>query len=152
MTEVVEKKAVIFDIDGTLADIHHRRVYLEEDPPNWRKFNDFMGDDTPNGPVLSLYRTLWTSGNYDMILASGRSERYRSITERWLIWNEIPFGRLVMRVDGDYRADNLIKQDIHDRLLSEGKSIEFVVDDRQQVVDMWRRNGVVCLQCDVGNF
>jgi hypothetical protein len=147
-----EKSVVVFDIDGTLANINHRRVYLETDPPNWSKFNELMGDDTPNAPVVSLYMTLWISGRYELILASGRSERYRSITERWLTWNEIPFGRLVMRADGDYRADHRVKQDIHDRLISGGKSIVFVVDDRQQVVDMWRRNGVMCLQCDVGDF
>jgi len=38
------------------------------------------------------------------------------------------------------------------KLIAEGARIEFVVDDRQQVVDMWRRNGITCLQCDVGDF
>ncbi len=75
------------------------------------------------------------------------------ITEQWLTWNEIPFERLLMRVDGDQRADHHVKQDIHNQITSiEGKTIEFVVDDRQQVVDMWRGNDVLCLQCDVGDF
>lgn len=147
-----KRKVVAFDIDGTLADIKHRRFHLNEEPPNWRAFNDAMGDDTPNEPIVSLYKTLWTAGSYELILASGRNERFRGITEQWLVWNEIPFERLLMRGDGDFRADFLVKQDIHDQLIYEGKKIEFVVDDRQQVVDMWRRNGVVCLQCDVGGF
>lgn len=147
-----KKKVAIFDIDGTLADIKHRRRFLNENPPNWRKFNDLMGDDTPNKPVLSLYMTLWGTSRYELILASGRSENFRSITEKWLVWNEIPFERLLMRNKDDHRADYLVKQDIHDQLISEGIVIEFVVDDRQQVVDMWRKNNVVCLQCDVGDF
>lgn len=145
-------KTIIFDIDGTLADIKHRRPFLEQEKPDWAAFNDAMGDDTPNTPIVTLYRTLWDSGQYDIILTSGRSESDRKITEQWLAWNDIPFGRLEMRKDKDNRADYIIKQEIFDMLLSEGKEILFAVDDRQQVVDMWRKNGIACLQCDVGDF
>lgn len=145
-------KVVLFDIDGTLADINHRRVFLAEDKPNWKLFNSKMGNDTPNHPVVSLYNTLWNAGVFELILVSGRNQEYRQITEQWLVWNEIPFDRLLMRNTGDTRADFLVKQDILNLLISEGKQIEFVVDDRQQVVDMWRQNGITCFQCDEGNF
>lgn len=92
-------KTIIFDIDGTLADIKHRRPFLEQEKPDWAAFNDAMGDDTPNTPVVTLYRTLWDSGQYNIILTSGRSESDRKITEQWLVWNDIPFGRLEMRKD-----------------------------------------------------
>lgn len=147
------KSVVIFDVDGTLADIRHRRIFLDESPPNWRDFNAAMGDDVPNEPIAELYRTLWQADMYELIIVSGRSERFRMITEQWLAWNEIPFKRLLMRAADDQRADHHVKQDIHNQITStEGKTIEFVVDDRQQVVDMWRRNGVTCLQCDIGDF
>ena len=145
-------KAVLFDIDGTLADIEHRRSFLEQDEPDWKAFNAAMGDDTPNAPVVSLYKTLWEAGAYTLILVTGRNERSRKLTEQWLAWNEIPFDRMLMRADKDYRADHIIKEEILDQLLAEGLEIEFTVDDRQQVVDMWRRRGITCLQCDVGNF
>lgn len=148
----MQKKTVIFDIDGTLADIRHRRGFLEGDKPDWNRFNAAMGDDTPNGPVVTLYKTLWETGGFDIILTTGRNEKFRSVTEQWLIWNEIPFGRMIMREDNDNRADHIIKEEILNQLLSEGQQIEFTVDDRQQVVDMWRRNGITCLQCDVGDF
>lgn len=145
-------KTVVFDIDGTLADIEHRRPMLDGDRPNWAAFNAAMGEDTLNAPIVSLYRTLWAASDYDVIVVSGRNEDFRDITERWFVWNELPFDRLIMRKSTDHRADYLVKQDICDMLLAEGKQIEFVVDDRQQVVDMWRRNGITCLQCDVGDF
>ncbi len=145
-------KTIIFDIDGTLADIKHRRIFLEQESPNWAAFNDAMGDDTPNTPVVALYKTLWNSREYDLVLTSGRSEKDRKMTEQWLTWNEIPFGRLEMRQDKDNRADHIIKKEILDKLRTEGKDILFAVDDRQQVVDMWRKNGITCLQCDVGDF
>jgi len=146
------KQTVIFDIDGTLADIRHRRGLLEGDRPDWNRFNAMMGDDIPNEPVVTLYKSLWETRQFDMVLASGRNEKHRAVTEQWLIWNEIPFGRILMRADKDSRADHIIKQEILDMLLGEGRRIAFTVDDRQQVVDMWRRNGITCLQCDVGDF
>ena len=145
-------KTIIFDIDGTLADIDHRRHYVSEGKPDWKKFNDEMGGDTPNNPVVSLYLTLWHSKVYNIEIVTGRNERFRTLTEQWLTWNEIPFKRVSMRADNDHRADYLIKEEILKAFLTEGHDIAFAVDDRQQVVDMWRRNGITCLQCDVGDF
>lgn len=145
-------KTILFDIDGTLADIRHRRGHLEKDKPDWKSFNAEMGGDTPNAPVVSLYNALWKTGAYELILVTGRNERSRALTEQWLTWNDIAFVEMIMRPDNDFRSDHIIKEEILSRLLAAGKVIEFVVDDRQQVVDMWRRNGITCLQCDVGDF
>lgn len=145
-------KTVIFDIDGTLADIEHRRGFLDGDRPDWARFNGAMGGDTPNVPIVSLYLSLWHSGNYNIEIVTGRSEAFRAITEKWLTWNEIPFHRVAMRQEKDGRADHFVKEDILKAFFAEGLDIEFAVDDRQQVVDMWRRNGITCLQCDVGDF
>lgn len=146
------KPCVLFDIDGTLALIDHRRPLLDGEKPDWRTFNSKMGDDTPNRPVVELYKALWDSQKYQLILISGRGEEYRKITETWLIWNSIPFEELLMRPMNDFRPDTDIKKEILDQLRSEGKEIAFVVDDRNSVVDMWRRNGITCLQCAEGDF
>ena len=143
---------VIFDIDGTLADIEHRRHYVRAAKPNWKAFNAAMGEDTVIPAVADLYRTLWNSGAYDLQLVTGRNEAFRKVTETWLTWNDLPFNRLSMRADKDYRPDHLVKEEILERFLSEGRTMLFAVDDRQQVVDMWRRRGITCLQCDVGDF
>ena len=145
-------KTVLFDIDGTLANIEHRRSFLRKNPQDWKQFNAEMGADTPNHPIVSLYFTLWESSKYNIELVTGRSEEFRKVTEQWMVWNEIPFNKIHMRKDKDNRADHIIKKEILDELIKLGYEIEFVVDDRQQVVDMWRANGIVCLQCDVGDF
>lgn len=146
------KQTILFDIDGTLANIEHRRIFLDQDRPDWKSFNAAMGDDTLNENIVNLYRVLRDSQKYDIIIVTGRNESFRAITETWLTWNGIEFERLLMRADRDMRADHIIKEEILDRLLDEGKDIAFTVDDRQQVVDMWRRRGITCLQCDVGDF
>ncbi len=146
------KQTVLFDIDGTLADIEHRRKYLDQERPDWAKFNAEIGNDMPNHAIVGLYNILWQSDVYELIIVTGRNEAFRKVTETWFAWNEIIFNRIIMRADHDYRADHIIKEEILDMLLGEGKQIAFTVDDRQQVVDMWRRRGITCLQCDKGNF
>lgn len=147
-----KNKIILFDLDGTLADIEHRRSFLESPSPDWKSFNQHMGDDTPNKPIVDLYKTLWKSEEYEIIILTGRNEEFRKVTEKWLTWNEIPFEKLLMRADEDFRPDYIIKEEMLNDLISQGKSILFTVDDRQQVVDMWRRNGITCLQCDYGDF
>lgn len=148
----VIKKTIFFDIDGTLADIEHRRKYLNQNRPDWRRFNAAMGDDKPNNDVVNLYHSLLKSGDYDIIIVTGRSEKFRPVTETWFAWHEIPFSRILMRADGDNRPDHIIKEEILDALIAEGREIAFTVDDRNQVVDMWRRRGITCFQCAPGNF
>ena len=145
-------KTVIFDVDGTLADLSHRRHFVSNNEKNWTLFNAKMGGDKINPAVVELYHTLWDSQKYDIVIVTGRSEEFREVTEQWLVWNHISFNRLIMRKAKDNRQDSMVKQEILDVLKAEGKDILFAVDDRQQVVDMWRRNGITCLQCDEGQF
>lgn len=141
-------KTILFDIDGTLANVEHRRPILEKDPHNWKDFFAVMGEDTPNKPVVELYQLIWHSPQYECIIVSARPEQYRQLTEQWLTWNNIEFDQLLMRPDNDQRPDHLIKEEMLKTLQSEGKKIAFVVDDRKSVVEMWRRNGITCFQCD----
>lgn len=145
-------KTILFDIDGTLADLNGWEKFLKQEKPDWKAFNGKMDEDTPNIPIVELYRSLYKSGDFELILVSGRQERFRKLTGTWLTWNNIPFDTLLMRGDGDGRADSLVKQDILKALQAQGKEILFTVDDRQSVVDMWRTNGITCLQCKKGDY
>lgn len=143
---------VIFDLDGTLANIEHRRIHLSGSSPDWKAFNSEMGNDTPNTAIVDLYKSLWSTNKYKLIIVSGRSDEFRPFTVQWLTWNEIPFNELIMRDRHDFSQDYMVKEKILNKIRSRGEEIAFVVDDRQQVVDMWRRNGITCLQCDYGDF
>ena len=145
-------KTIIFDIDGTLANISHRRHFVTGKKKDWVSFNNHMLDDVPNGPILELYNSLYLNPMYNVILVSGRTDSYRELTTKWLDKYSIPFTEIIMRKKNDYRADNVIKEEILKELLSKGHKILFVVDDRDSVVEMWRKNGITCLQCDYGNF
>jgi len=147
-----QKKVVIFDIDGTMADNSHRQCYVAGGRREWEKFFSLMGEDLPVMPIIELCRVLYLSGQYEMLIFSGRPERYRALTEQWLTWNKVPCLPLTMRKNGDYRSDAEVKEEMLQVLQAKGKEIAFVVDDRNTVVEMWRTHGIVCLQCAEGNF
>lgn len=141
----MHKDIVIFDIDGTLTDCSERRVKLAK-TKDFDSFEASCGEDKPNIPVVRLFNALALSEMFDLYLVTGRQEKYREITEKWVEMHLAKKRRiaLFMRANDDNRCDTEAKLEmvkyIKDRIL-------FVVDDRQKVVDMWRANGITCLQC-----
>lgn len=146
-------KTVIFDIDGTLAIIEHRREKLKNGlRKDWDSFFMAMEEDQLNIPIKEIYDLFYDSKKYKIVIVSGRPERYREITKSWLRSHDIFYDNLYMRKDGDRRSDVEVKQDILTHLVSGGYDIVFSIDDRDSVVEMWRKNGITCLQCARGDF
>lgn len=142
----MNKGIVVFDLDGTIANINHRLHYIQKEPKDWESFFSKATEDSPNSWAEALIKALDYDG-YFIVIVSGRPERTRADTEKWLEQNNIPCHQLfLVRKDGDHAPDDLLKQKWLDAF-EQKNDIEFVVDDRQRVVDMWRRNGLVCLQC-----
>ena len=141
------RKFVLFDIDGTLADNSHRQHFLMSSPKRWDEFFDEMVGDVPNNALVTLYNTLYQSKSYEMVLVTARPEKHRAVTERWLAGHSLKWNRLVMRRDGDCRRDAETKQDMLREITNSLNEIAFVVDDRTQTVQMWRSLGLTCLQC-----
>lgn len=139
-------KAVIFDIDGTLADLSHRLHHIKRQPIDWDSFFAECVNDTPIQPIHDLAH-LVVAQDYKLILVSCRSDKVRQETETWLATHGVPYQELHMRKEGDYRQDTIVKSELLDAILAAGNEIAFVVDDRPSVVAMWRSRGLTCLQC-----
>jgi hypothetical protein len=134
---------VVFDIDGTLANIEHRLDYVRSKPKNWKAFDAGIPNDKVNEPVANIFWSLLDTDN-TIVLASGRNERSRQATEDWLFDNFL-FGyeKLYMRKADDFRGDDIVKQEILDQIIADyGKKPDMVFDDRPRVVRMWRDNGI----------
>mgnify|MGYP000216808205 CR=1 FL=1 len=142
---------IVFDIDGTLAAIEHRRHYVASKPKNWAAFNAGMANDGVHQDIVFLLKTFHKLG-HTIILCSGRGEESREVTELWLAANDIPFHKLYMRPLKDYRADNFIKVDLLAEIRAEFGEPYLWFDDRNQVVDAIRAEGVRVLQVAPGDF
>jgi len=145
---------VCFDVDGTLADCEHRRHFVSTKPKNWPAFNRAMKNDTPHLDIIWMLRTFHQAG-VTILIASGRGEDDRAVTVDWL--DNVAgiaglYTKLYMRPAKDYRSDDKIKSDILDQMRLDGFNPTMAVDDRQQVVDEWRRRGLRCLQVQPGSF
>lgn len=135
--------AWIVDIDGTLAlNLSGRSPY------EWHR----VGEDFLNSPVYVVARGLLAMG-VEVVLASGRDSVCRPETKEWIKNNahalrEAP---LFMRAEGDNRKDSIVKREL---LLEIGRLYRVigVLDDRDQVVEMWREVGLPCFQVAPGDF
>ena len=135
---------VVFDIDGTLANIEHRLDYVRSKPKNWKAFDAGIPNDKVNEPVAKVFNALYNEG-HDILFASGRNERSREATVSWLDANGFwwPGAKLYMRKADDFRGDDIVKQEILDQIIADyGKKPDMVFDDRPRVVRMWRDAGI----------
>ncbi|MEB3193382.1 MAG: AAA family ATPase [Snowella sp.] len=128
--------AVICDLDGTLCLLRNRNPYDASR----------CDQDDLNPVVASLL-----VGKI-VLLVSGREEKYREPTVKFLTKYHIQYHALWMRETGDRRKDSIIKKEIFDRHIRDVYNIEFVLDDRNQVVELWRSLGLTCLQVADGDF
>lgn len=151
----------LIDIDGTIADNQHRQWVLEDNKfkPDWELFFSKMGDDKPiphmrelTKLLLNTYQETGEAQNY-LIYVTGRPERFRAMTEGWLATHRFPKGDwMYMRPDGDHRPDHIVKLELLEQIRKDGFNPTMAFDDRDQVVRMWRMNGVPCAQVAEGDF
>lgn len=132
--------AIIIDMDGTLAITDHRSPY---DLSN-------CDLDPANKPVLETVLK-WQS-NTIIIVVSGRTYDGKEKTIIWLEKYGVKYQHLYMRKTGDMRKDSIIKEEIFNNFIRDKYNILFILDDRQQVVDMWRSLGLTVFQVAEGDF
>ncbi len=136
-------KCVVFDVDGTLA------LHVTRGPFEYEK----CSEDAPNPMVVALAQTYGEQG-YEIVICSGRegTKQCHDDTKEWLHRHSIPFSDFFMRPEGDMRKDAIIKREILEQKILPKYAPVLVVDDRDQVVRMWRDAGLTCFQVADGAF
>lgn len=136
--------AIIVDIDGTLAHIKKINGKDGRSPYDWHK----VGEDELDVTIAEIVESYGDA----VLLVSGRDAVCRKQTEDWLAENDIIYEELFMRPEGDNRKDVQIKLEIYINYIKDNYQIDFVLDDRNQVVELWRRIGLKTLQVAEGDF
>jgi len=141
---------VLCDVDGTIALMNGRGPY------EWDK----VGEDKDNKPIVKLVLDMLLAGK-PVIFISGRDEVCREATESWIMNTFCGYAGsklkdtnfwLLMRPAGDTRKDSVVKRELFDQHITGKYYVDFVLDDRDQVVEMWRDLGLTCLQVADGDF
>ena len=147
----MDVRIIISDLDGTLSDPAHRiKLYKER---RYDEFNAAGKDDKPLQGICNILRPLSDRETY-IVICTARSESCRKETLQWLKLNEVPCAKLMMRRNGDERSDAVVKKEMLDQLLETYKFSQFwfALEDRDMCVDMWRGEGLTCLQVAPGDF
>jgi len=133
--------AYVFDIDGTVAKMCDRSPY------DWHK----VGEDEPHNDVLNLASDLYHSDN-KIIFLSGRDGVCYPETREWLNKHFSNYHLLIMRPVGNNMKDSVIKHDMFHQQIARHYNVKGVFDDRNQVVNIWRKMGLRCYQVSEGDF
>ena len=140
------KDTIVVDLDGTLCNVEHRRHLVQGKHRDYEKFHSLVLKDKCNEWCRTLIANFYNAG-YDIQLVSARPKSSETLTRVWLAIHDIKYNQLTLvRPDGDTSPDVELK-----RAWLKGfdkDSILFTVDDRKRIVDMWRQEGLICLQCD----
>jgi hypothetical protein len=88
-------RAVIFNIDGTLADLSHRLHHIQNGSNNWHASFAACKDDALREPIRDLSRDLDRLG-YNIILVSGRTDKARLASKDWPKAYSVPVHELHM--------------------------------------------------------
>ena len=154
MKEFTDKpKVVIVDIDGTISLRGPRNIF------DYRKVHL----DKPDFRLTTFLREILDGTQYNIIFLTGRDEECRDVTIEWLeehfckqYWYNMGIPKanwtLYMRSHNDKRHDFEVKKEIYKEKIEPWNDVIAIFEDRDQCVDMWREEGLLCLQPARGNF
>lgn len=133
--------AIIVDIDGTLAKMADRSPY------EWER----VGEDELHYHIADLINK-YSSFGVKILIVTGRDGSSQELTKQWLSKHKIHWDKFFIRPAKNREKDTVIKKRIFEQEIRQKYHVLFVLDDRQQVVDMWRSLGLPCFQVAEGDF
>lgn len=136
-----KKKAILVDIDGTLAILNDRDPYNPET----------CEQDELNKIVANVI-ILFEKAGFKIILATGREEQWRQQTVNWLHKNEIPYNLLLMRPDGNRISATQLKRQWYIDDLQYYYEIILVLEDLYKTIEMFRKYDIPAWQVNPDPF
>ena len=131
-----KKNIVICDIDGTVANNDHRQHFLEG-KKDWDGFFSNLINDKPIHQIINKVKDLESQGNKIAFL-TGRPERYRAETKRWLdIYFSFEY-LLLMRKDNDRRDKQKIKLEIFENNFTTDQ-ITICFENDLGLIELWKK-------------
>jgi hypothetical protein len=134
-------KAVIVDVDGTLADVRAIRHHVTTKPKNFDAFHAASAHVPANQQAIDFVTRHHAAG-FIIIVVTARLQTWFDVTRTWLDAHvPVPFDGPFHRPDGDFRPDVQVKRDIY-RYLSRHFDIRGAIDDNPNVIALWDELGI----------
>ena len=134
-----DKKIVICDIDGTVANNDHRQ-HLLKGFKTWDLFFNALDKDTPILEVIEYVLKLHSNGK-KIVFITGRPERFRKPTLRWLSRYFDFELNVFMRGNGDIRHKKLVKKDIFTENFN-SEQIYIAIENDFELIGLWKSLGL----------
>jgi beta-phosphoglucomutase-like phosphatase (HAD superfamily) len=138
------RRAVIWDLDGTLSDDRARAHFVEVEEGrqrDWKSYFDAIEEDPPIAASIALLHALHKDG-IAIVYLTGRPEHTREKTERWLKANGLDEHELLLmrpagekRPAGDFKVE--VVAELRDRF-----DLICAFEDRIDVAESLRRGGL----------
>ena len=136
--------AIIFDMDGTLANVDSIRHYVISTPDhrgkNFDAFHAASVDCPPHAAVVSHASVAHLLG-HKIIIVTARKAMWRHHTAWWLALHGVPSDAMFMRGNKDSRPDYYVKKDIL-AAIQHTWNVVHAVDDNPNVIRLWQENGI----------
>ena len=145
LRENMKKTAVIFDMDGTLADVSSIRHHLIPDENRKKDFDTFHSESVnvpPHSHVVNATQIAKMMG-HEVVIVTARRHAWRHHTAWWLAMHHVPSDALFMRGNDDYRKDVEIKRDILNTIRKTWNPIH-AWDDNPSIIGLWTEEGIPC--------
>lgn len=136
--------AVIFDMDGTLANVSGIRHFLRpNNEKTWKDFSTFHRESVnvpPHSHVVNAAQVAHMLG-HKVLIVTARKYMWRNQTAWWLALHGVPSDMLIMRGNKDHRADYEVKKDMLATIRQAYTPI-YAWDDNPNIIRLWKEEGI----------
>ena len=137
---------VLVDMDATLCLNTTGRPYFGEGAA------EGMLNDIPVPGTCTLVKYMYEGCKVIIVTGREGTPEIVEATKKWLANNGIEVDEMFFRPVKDYSPGADCKKAIYEREIKGKYNVQFVLEDNYKCVQMWREQGLVCLQPNEGKF
>ena len=138
----MKKSAVIFDMDGTLADVSSIRHHLipRDHKKDFMTFHAESVNVPPHSHVVNAAQVAHILGQ-KVLVVTARKHMWRHHTAWWLAMHRVPSDMLMMRGNEDNRKDYYVKKDML-KIIRQAYNVIHAWDDNPNIIKLWKEEGI----------
>lgn len=133
---------LITDIDDVVSSTGWRKASLVDG--DFDAYHSLSLKDPPNLMIIDLINAAHNSG-HRTIAITGRPEKFRGITNAWMVQNKVKIDEIIMRPDDNFMTSPDLKLHLLKQLLDPIAKM-LILEDRTDVTTALRGAGYTVLQ------